>query len=191
MKYKQKGFPNNRLSRARFAAYCLPSIIVLFAMMWLMRDVLEAASYGRYTPSVLLLNTKKTITMFILAGCGLVYYQHKLLMKRCNDAGEGWHIDEILFKLSFVLAATGFLLRPLGLLVLSVVFAQFLYGIYLKDNWIPNLNGNPRPNDNFTLLFASASYLISVVLVWVSTRWLETWFYLVYNGLKVFFWHVL
>ncbi|OSI12094.1 hypothetical protein [Neisseria canis] len=191
MKYNQRNFPNNRLSRARFAAYCFPSIIILFAMMWLMRDVLEAASHGRQIQSVLSLSTKRTITVFILVGCGLVYYQHKLLMKRCNDAGLGWQVDEILFKLAFVLAATGFLLRPLGLLVLSVVFAQFLYGIYLRSNWIANLNGHPRPNDNFTLLFATASYLISIGLVLVSTRWLETWFNLVYNGLRVFFWRIL
>ncbi|MDO4641385.1 MAG: hypothetical protein Q4A84_06750 [Neisseria sp.] len=192
MKNNKINLQNNRLSRARFAGYCLPSLVILLVVMWLMPQVLDPVSgKGFHIPSFFSFNMKRTVTVFILIGCALVYYQHKLLEKRCNDAGLNWQIEEFLFKLGFVVASLGLLLRPLGLLVLGVVFAQFLYGIYLRDNWLPNLNGNPRRNDNFVLLTAATSYLVSIGLVLLSTQWLRTWFYQVSEGLKFFFWRLL
>ncbi|MDO4248308.1 MAG: hypothetical protein Q4C79_05005 [Neisseria sp.] len=192
MKPHKNRFSDNRLSRAEFAAYCLPATVALLLMMLLIGGMLDASSgTGRYLVAVLSLNIKRSLTGFILVGCVLVFYQHKLLIKRCNDAGLGWPAGEILAKLGFFAAALGFLLRPLGLLVLGLVFAQYLYGLYLRDNPLPNLSGNPRTNSNLMLLLAGASYLIAVGLVLVSAQWLEAWCDLVYQGLQMVFWRLL
>lgn len=156
-----------------------------------MNYVLNVAPINRYVRFIGWVNNKRAITGFILMGCALLYYQHKLLEKRCNDAGLNWHIDEVLLKTGLVLAASGLLLRPLGLSVLGIVVIQFVYGMYLRENWLPNLSGNPRPNNNLVFLLAGASCLVSMMLVLVSTMWLEAWFVQVHEGVKAFFWRLL
>lgn len=82
----------------------------------------------------------------VLATFTLLRYQNIWLERRCNDAERGWVVGEWLFKISIGLAFIGLLSSRAALLLIALGWVQFVYGLALPANPLPNIHGFPHPD---------------------------------------------
>ena len=100
----------------------------------------------------------------VLATFTLLRYQNIWLERRCNDAERGWVVGEWLFKISIGLAFIGLLSSRAALLLIALSWVQFVYGLALPANPLPNIHGFPHP-DTPTLRHAAwAATVLAAVL---------------------------
>lgn len=152
----------NRASRTRFAAACLPlwiGIGVLAKLLfWLHQSCAQDCnlSFGSRIGGAM--------GVFVLATFTLLRYQNIWLERRCNDAERGWAVGEWLFKISIGLAFIGLLSSRAALLLIALGWVQFVYGLALPANPLPNIHGFPHP-DTPTLRHAAwAATVLAAVL---------------------------
>ena len=159
---------NRRLGRSRFAAYCLPAALLTLAFGWFAEWFIGALSQvkaGITSP-----HTGKAGVAFGFFAYGLVYYQYQQLLKRCNDAGQGWPVAQFAYKLAVVLAVASALIPLLMPVFLFVAVLLFVYGMVLPSNQEPNLSGYPNPPASIWEWVCAA--VSAVVYLWVFfTLW--------------------
>ena len=164
-------FDKRRLGRSRFAAYCLPEALLALAFSWFAGwfiDALAQVEVGSTSPHL-----GKGGIAFGFFAYGLVYYQYRQLLKRCNDAGQGWPAARLFYRIAVVLAvASAFvpLLMPVFLLVAVLLF---VYGMVLPSNQEPNLSGHPNPPASLWELVCAVA--AAVVYLWVFLWLWKMW----------------
>lgn len=158
---------DRRISRTRFAARCLPSLAGTLLVVWLAQQMLGQIS-DLDTANLPLFDVIRfggSFLIFATAAYMLVRHQHRHLEKRCNDAGSGWGGEEWLFRVGRLAAPIGMLLPFWWSPVVAVVLAQFIYGLSLPYNPLPNLSGYPRRDDAPLLPLAWMSGLTAIAMV--------------------------
>ena len=164
-------FDKRRLGRSRFAAYCLPSALLALAFSWFAGWFIEALAQvevGRTSPHL-----GKGGIAFGFFAYGLVYYQYRQLLKRCNDAAQGWPAARLSYQIAMVLAVASVLFPLLMPVLLLVAVLQFVYGMVLPSNREPNLSGYPNSPANVWVLVSAAS--AAAVYLWVFFALWRMW----------------
>jgi len=70
----------------------------------------------------------------------------KLSLPHSNDAERGWAVGEWLFKINIGLAFIGLISSKAALLLIALGWVQFVYGLALPANPLPNIHGFPHPD---------------------------------------------
>ena len=152
----------NRASRIRFAAACLPLWIGMSVLakllFWLHQSCAQGCNLSFGT------RIGGAMGVFVLATFTLLRYQNIWLERRCNDAERGWQIAEWLFKLSIGLAFIGLLSSRAALLLIALGWVQFVYGLALPANPLPNIHGFPHPDTPIQQYSAWAATALAAVL---------------------------
>lgn len=126
----------NRASRIRFAAACLP--------LWIGIGVLAKLLFWLHQPCAqgcnLSFGTRigGAMGVFVLATFTLLRQQNIWLERRCNDAERGWAVGEWLFKINI--------------------------GLALPANPLPNIHGFPHPDTPALRHAAWAATVLAAVL---------------------------
>ena len=132
-------FDNRRASRTRFAAVNLPILLGISAvsalLLWITQSCLGQCGINRQVGGA--------VHVFAIALYGLLHYQSTWLEKRCNDAGKGHYPAIWMFRISLVLAAISLILPVFTLPMVAGGLLQFVYGMILPSNPLPNLMGYP------------------------------------------------
>lgn len=153
---------HRRASRVRFAAACLPVWIGVGAvskiLLWLVQPCAEGCSlaFGSRIGGVTMVS--------VLALFALLRYQNTWLERRCNDAERGWVVGEWLFKISIGLTFIGLLSSRAALLLIALGWVQFVYGLALPANPLPNIHGFPHPDTPALRHAAWAATVLAAVL---------------------------
>lgn len=163
---------HRRASRIRFAAANLPVLLGVWLLatmlLWLGNTCMENRCGGNVMGGQI----GGAIQVFVLAVYGLLHYQNRWLERRCNDAGCGGRIAEIMLYAAMVLAVVSFVLPMLALPIVFGGLLQFVFGLALPSNPLPNLMGYPKPDTPALKGFAAISFVVAVLLaawlVWMQ-----------------------
>ena len=164
-------FDKRWLGRSRFAAYCLPSALLTLAFSWFAGWFIEAlvqVEVGSTSPHL-----GKGGIAFGFFAYGLVYYQYRQLLKRCNDAAQGWPVARLVYRSAMVLAVASALVPSLMPVLLLAVVLQFAYGMVLPSVRESNLSGYPNPPAGYGELICAAA--AAVVYLWVFLWLWKMW----------------
>ena len=137
-------FDNRRVSRTRFAAVNLPILlgigVVSALLLWINQSCWNnAASADR---------SEAPCMSLPFALYGLLHYQSTWLEKRCNDAEKGHYPAIWMFRISIVLAAISLIFPVFTWPMVASGLLQFIYGMILPSNPLPNLMGLPKSQLN-------------------------------------------
>ncbi|MCP2041617.1 hypothetical protein L1281_002226 [Neisseria sp. HSC-16F19] len=156
-----------RLDRSRFAAHCLPAALAAVLLggllLWFGGQL---ASLGRPVPNRYI---GDAVVVFGIAAYGLLFYQYRLLIRRCNDYGAAWQWNTYLYRFSLIPALGAGVWLPLCYVWFLAMGLQCLFGLLLPGNPHSNLSGYPRPRATITIRVLA---LMAVLLYSVSGLWL-------------------
>lgn len=160
-------FDNRRVSRTRFAAVNLPILlgigVVSALLLWINQSCLEQCSLSRQVGGA--------VYVFAIALYGLLHYQSTWLEKRCNDAEKGHYPAIWMFRISIVLAAISLIFPVFTWPMVASGLLQFIYGMILPSNPLPNLMGYPKANSTTLQICALLACITAVLMAIGLPHW--------------------
>ncbi len=160
-------FDNRRVNRTRFAAVNLPILlgigVVSALLLWINQSCLDQCSLSRQVGG--------SVYVFAIAFYGLLHYQSTWLEKRCNDAEKGHYPAIWMFRISIVLAAISLIFPAFTWPMVAGGLLQFVYGMILPSNPLPNLMGYPKANSTALQICALLACITAVLMAIGLPHW--------------------